>query len=268
MSTSRRVWWVLAAALTGFACAPTLSAAPTLDPFSLNTAIAQTAGAASAQTAAVAQGPSQPAPLVTEGPTLDPAAFQTAIAQTVEAAAAQTQALIPNTLTPSVTPFPTWTPSITPSPTRTFVITIPPTSTRPGAVPTKRNGGGGGGGDDGGGSTSPYSCKALRVSPANDSILPPDTQFEVVWLVKNKGSNWAKRTARLGYVEGLLIPLVRDRDLPPLSQFDVSGGDVLYTPPVMMKTPSKPGIYSTLWRVYVESSPACNLGLTIVVQQP
>jgi hypothetical protein len=108
----------------------------------------------------------------------------------------------------------------------------------------------------------------LRVSPANESSLPPDTQFEIVWLIKNKGSNWLKSTARLGYMEGLLIPLVQDKDLPPLSEFDISGGDTLYTPPVKMKTPSEPGTYSTLWRVYVENTPACSLGLTITVRQP
>lgn len=275
MRTRRQVWLIVIAALLGFACAPSLSLAPvpTLDPLSMNTAIALTADAASAQTAAVAQGvqPTAPVLFVMDGPTLDPLALNTAIAETVAAAAAQTQALIPNTLTPSVTPLPSKTPTITPTSTLTFIFTIPPTATKPGSIPTSKGGGGGdnGGGDDGGGDISlPYTCKVVRVTPKNESIVGTNTQVEIVWLVKNKGSNWHKRDAHLVYVEGTLIPLVKDTDLPPLSMYDISGGDIVSTPPVIVKTPSTPGLYSTLWRVYVENSPACNLQLTLVVQSP
>lgn len=264
MNTKKRAWLIVIAALLGFSCAPGLApVAPTLDPLSMNTALALTAGAASAQTAAVAQGP-QPALVLMEGPTLDPAAFNTAVALTSVAAAARTQALIPNTLTPSVTSLPTKTPTITPTVTNTFVLTPVPVFTLP--VPTSTKKSGGGGGNDGGGYEPPYSCKTMRVSPSNESVLGPDTQFEVVWLVKNKGQNWPKKTVHIVYDAGTLISLVNDRDLPPLSMFDISGGDIVSTPSVAMKTPSNPGTYWTHWWIYVGNLPACGLELTIIVR--
>jgi hypothetical protein len=270
----RQVWLIVIAALLGFSCAPSfsLASAPTLDPLSMNTAIALTADAASAQTAAVAQG-SQPiasSPLaLSNGPTLDAASLGTAIAETSVAAIAQTQALIPNTLTPSLTPLPSKTPTITPTVTQTFVITLPPTATRPGPIPTSRGGGGGDGGGDGGDDiTLPYTCKVTRVTPKNETKVGPNTRVEIVWLVKNTGDNWHKRSVHLVYAEGTLIPLVKDKDLPPLSPYDISGGDIVPTPPVIVKTPSKPGVYWTSWLVYVGNSPACNLRLTLIVQNP
>jgi Ig-like domain from next to BRCA1 gene len=57
-------------------------------------------------------------------PTPIPGAFKLIVAQTAGAAATQTAALIPVTLTPSVTPFPTLIPSVTPTATQTFVFLV------------------------------------------------------------------------------------------------------------------------------------------------
>lgn len=265
MNAKKRIWLVVMVALLGFACAPVLSLAPipTLDPSSMGTAIVQTADAASAQTAVVGQGiqPSPAAPA--QGPTLDSQSFGTAIAQTADAALAQTQALIPNTLTPSVTPFPTWTPSITPSPTRTFVITLPPTFTTPLPPATRKPKATG---DSGGDINLPYVCKQMRVTPRSETILPANTQFDAVWIIKNRGQNWPGGTARIEYVEGTLIPITNPNDLPVLSPYIISGGDVVTLPAISLKTPAKAGYYATVWRVSVEYFPACNLQLTIIVQ--
>lgn len=265
MNAKKRIWLLVLVALLGFACAPALSLAPvpTLDPSSMGTAIVQTADAASAQTALAGQGilPSPAAPA--QGPTLDSQSFGTAIAQTADAALAQTQALIPNTLTPSVTPFPTWTPSITPSPTRTFVITLPPTFTTPVPPATKKPKAPG---DNGGDINLPYVCKQMRVTPRNETILPPNTQFDVVWIIKNRGQNWPGGTARVEYVEGTLIPITNPNDLPVLSPYIISGGDVVTLPAISLRTPAKAGYYATVWRVSVEYFPACNLQLTVIVK--
>jgi hypothetical protein len=58
-------------------------------------------------------------------PTLDPLTINTAIAQTAAVAATQTAVLNPPTPTPSSTPLPTNTPTETPSPTPTFIFVLP-----------------------------------------------------------------------------------------------------------------------------------------------
>ncbi len=271
MNAKKRIWSLVIVALLGFACAPTLSLVPipTLDPSSMGTAIAQTADAASVQTAAAGLGvqPASAEQVVAQGPTLDAQSLGTAIALTSNAAAAQTQALIPNTLTPSVTSLPTWTPSITPSPTNTFVITLPPTFKvtipHPSATkkpkPPKDTGGGG---DE----KMPYECKQGRVTPPNDTVIPPNTQFDVIWTVRNKGQNWPGGTVRVAYVGGALIPVTNPDDLPVLSPDVISGGDGVTLPTISMKTPAEAGTYETTWSVTVEYFPACDLRLAIVVQ--
>lgn len=267
MNAKKRIWSLVIVALLGFACAPTLSLAPvpTLDPSSMGTAIVQTADAASAQTAAAGLGlpPTSAELVVAQGPTLDSQSLGTAIALTSDAAAAQTQALVPNTLTPSVTPFPTWTPSITPSPTRTFVITLPPTFTTPLSPATKKPKAPG---DNGGDIVLPYECKQTRVTPRNETILPKNTQFDVIWIIKNIGQNWPGGSARIEYVEGTLIPITNPNNLPVLSPYIISGGDVVTLPIISLKTPAKSGYYVTTWLVSVEYLPACFLQLMVIVQ--
>jgi hypothetical protein len=58
-------------------------------------------------------------------PTLDPLSVNTAIAQTAAAASTQTAVFSPPTLTPSSTPLPTDTPTEIPSPTPTFIFVLP-----------------------------------------------------------------------------------------------------------------------------------------------
>jgi hypothetical protein len=271
VSAKKRTWLIVAVALLGFSCAPSLSLSPvpTLDPFSLNTAIALTAVAASFQTAAVAQTsqPAVAAPVLLSGPTLDPETFNTSIALTAGAAAAQTQAMIPNTLTPSVTPLPTHTASITPTPTQTFVLIIPSTTAiaintnTPKPRATKKNGGGGGGD-----ASSPFVCKVQRVTPDHGTVLSPGQEFEVVWLVRNKKENWIKNTVNIAYVGGALIPLVDGAALSPLWDYDISGGDSVSVDGVLMKAPSEPGVYNTQWQLVIEGNAFCGLSLTITVQ--
>lgn len=268
MKPHKRTWLFVIFALFVSSCAPafSLAPAPTLDPLSMQTAIAQTAAAASVQTAAVAQGPQSaaPTPALLDGPTLSPEMFGTAVALTAAAARAGTQALIPDTLTPSVTLPPSQTPSITPTVTNTFVLTLPPRIVSSTAQPTRK--GGGGGGNDGGGLTSPYDCKVVGVAPKNKSDLPVNTEFDIRWVVKNKGDNWPHESLRIEYVEGNLISMNDPIVYLAVAWWETSGGDEVHLPPIHMRTPLEPDIYSTWWRLFVDNVPVCNLTLTIIAR--
>lgn len=262
MSTKKRVWLIVVVALLGFACAPVLSPSliPTLDPSSLSTAVALTAGAASVQTFAVSQPLLNTPARVAAGPTLDANSLNTMIAQTAGAAATQTAGMIPPTLTSTITPFPSWTPPNPSSPTMTFFVHLPATATKP---PTPRNTGSGGGGED---VTSIYSCRQLRVTPPDYSILSPGQNFQTTWLVKNRGANWPGNSVYISYWRGD-IPYPVDR-YGPLSHYEISGGDTVRVADIRMVAPSQPGIYTTTWMLSIDDMPFCGMSLTIIVQNP
>ena len=277
MSNRKRIGMVLLIAMLGFSCAPTfsLASAPTLDPFSMGTAIAQTADAASAQTAAVAQPGIQSSP-VPGGPLLDQEAFNTSIAQTFEAAGTQTAALIPNTLTPTPTFLPTQTAVNTPSPTATFLLTIhtatpfklpKPTATKKGHK--GGGGGGGGGGDDGGGdgggpTPKAYSCSVVGVNPPNNTVVQAGTNFRVFWTVKNTASPWDINSVDLVYKGGDIPVRSYGYDLP----FSVYTDFVVTLPGVDLTAPSKAGSYTTHWQLSRGARVVCDLYATILVGEP
>lgn len=269
MNTKKRIWLIAVAALLGFACAPVLSPSliPTLDPASLNTAIALTAGAASGQTASIPQSALNTPAAILAGPTLDAKSLNTAIAQTAGAAATQTAGLLPPKLTPSLTPNPTWTPLDPPTATAAFVVHLPATATKPPTPRSSGGGSGGGGGGDGGGeAASIYSCRQLRVSPPNYSILAPGQAFEVTWIVKNKGANWPGNSVFISYWKGN-IPYPVGR-YGPLSHYEISGGDTVPVPNIRMTAPSSQGIYTVTWNLNIDDRPFCGLNLTILVRNP
>ncbi|MBK8619409.1 MAG: hypothetical protein IPN96_20365 [Anaerolineales bacterium] len=73
---------------------------------------------------------------VPPAPTFDPNSINTVIAQTAGAAATQTALMVPPTLTPTVTPTFTITPTETPTATFLFILptmTVPPTLIKPGS---------------------------------------------------------------------------------------------------------------------------------------
>ncbi|MBI3172487.1 MAG: hypothetical protein HYZ25_02110 [Chloroflexi bacterium] len=278
MSNKKRIGMILLIAVLGFSCAPTfsLASAPTLDPFSMSTAIAQTADAASMQTAAAVQPGVQASP-VPGGPLLDQDAFNTSIAQTFEAAGTQTAALVPNTLTPTPTLLPTQTAIDTPSPTATFLLTIhtstpfklpKPTATKKGHKGGGGGGGGGGGdggGDDGGGPTpKAYSCSVVGMNPPNNTVVQAGTNFRVFWTVKNTASPWDINSVDLVYKGGDIPVRSFGYDLP----FSVYTGFVVTLPGVDLTAPSKAGRYSTHWQLSRGARVVCDLYATIIVGAP
>lgn len=261
MNRSRISRWLIVSALFVFACSPVLvpSAVATLDPASLNTAIAGTAGAAAAGTAS--QGLQPAFPTFAGGPVLDEAGLNTAIALTAAAAGTQTAALIPPTLTPSYTPFPTWTASVVPSPTPTFIFRLPTFTRTPKPAPTKTPSGGGGGGG-GGGDGKDYSCKVISVSPELHTAFNRSQAFQATWKVRNTGSDWLSSSADLVYVSGTRLTGQSGFDLDAR----VNGGEAVTLPTVSMTSPGDPGTYTTTWNLRIGKNYFCNLQVIIDVR--
>lgn len=269
MSNRRRVGWIVIAALLGFSCAPVLSPSliPTLDPSSLSTAIALTADAASVQTVAVSQPILATPAVAMAGPTLDSNSLNTMIAQTAGAAATQTAGMIPRTLTPSITPFPTWTPTIVPSSTPTFLLSSLVTATKPKGSNPK-------------GKPTPthkvtvepppppvikFQCRVVDVAPANNSVIAPNTPFKAYWTVKNTGEHhWQKDSLDIIYDGGTIPHLTFGYDFSPYQY--VPSGYTVPLPGVDLIAPSSPGTYTTMWKLHIAKISFCPMQLTIIVQ--
>ncbi len=258
--------WMIATALFVFACSPVLSpqVISTLDPASLNTAIAGTAAAAAAGTAISAPGLQ---PVVTSPPSgevLDPLQVNTVIAQTAAAAGTQTAALIPPSLTPSVTPLPSQTPSITPTASPTFIFKVPTwtKTSRPIATKTAKGGGGGGGG---GGRTPHrkpvYSCGVVNLYSNPGLILAPNEPFQVVWRVTNTGDDWPAKSADLVFISGSSMFSQLRYDIPER----VNTGDTINLPIVSMLAPPVSGGFSALWKIQIGNHVFCDMPLAVSV---
>src|SRR5262249_43540152 len=114
-----------------------------------------------------------------EAPTPIPGSLNLFIAQTAGAAATQTARLIPPTLTPSFTPYPTFTPPDTDTPSPTFIFIL--------FTPTSGGGGGGGNGTTGT-AGSDFACSKLSKSPADGTQFSTGQKFTGSWKVKNSGT--------------------------------------------------------------------------------
>jgi len=195
-------------------------------------------------------------PAPTQIPAFDPNSINTAIVLTAEAAATQTAILMPATLTPSVTPFPTSTlpPSETPTPTFIFIL---PTSTVPSATPTPeptRDSATGGG--------SSFDCRVDSQSPADNTVYTPGTDFDAAWEITNTGNDrWDANSADYRYVSGDKIHQAEIYD------FNKSVGAGKRTVIIVdMKAPASPGTYSTTWKIYIGKNKFCPMSVTIIVK--
>lgn len=175
-------------------------------------------------------------------------ALETIIAGTAGAAQAQTLSAIPPTETATATPPPTYTPTETFTPTATIVLfvfsspTFTPTSPPPEAVGS--------------------GCQLITQQPPNDTILPPKINFETYWTVKNTGEeSWLDTSTDFRYRSGTDINKKDIYDLP----YSVGVGSEV-TLKVSMKTPEKPGTYTTTWVLAAGKKTLCQLSLRIIVQ--
>jgi hypothetical protein len=195
-------------------------------------------------------------------PTAAPGAIGTIVAQTAAAASTQTAALLPPTMTPSFTPFPTRTASATPSPTETFVFKLPTLTKTP--IPTATQAGGGSGGGGGGGSSgggSDWTCKVTGQNPKNSAHIAAGALFNANWNVQNTGiQGWLNTTVDIAFVSGTRMAAKSLYDL----QYSVNPG-ASTTITIPMKAPGKKGTYTTSWTLEAGKVGFCGLSLTIVV---
>lgn len=183
-------------------------------------------------------------------PTFDPNSINTAIVLTSDAAATQTALMMPPTLTPTVTLFPTNTQPPTESPTPTFIFILP-TSTVPSSTPTL----------DTSASGSKYACRVDSQTPVDNTAFAPGVSFDAHWLVTNIGTDaWDSNSADYRYSNGDKIHKNAIYDLnksvSPGRQTEIV---------VDMKAPDSSGTYTTTWKINIGKNKFCTMNLTIVV---
>lgn len=207
-----------------------------------------------------------PAPI----PSPNPNTINIIVAMTAGAAATQTAVLIPPTLTPSFTPFPSQTPSITPTATGTFVFTTPtmikftktPTPTKSKGSGGGGGGGGGGGSSGGGSNTGTWACTLTAQAPVNGTSFKASTSFTANWTLQNTGSNtWLHTSVDVTNIGGTLMAANTAYDT--LSDVPVGGSTTISVP---MTAPSSTGTYTSNWTLRVGKELFCPIAVTISVQ--
>ncbi|NOT05300.1 MAG: hypothetical protein HOP27_11945 [Anaerolineales bacterium] len=181
-------------------------------------------------------------------PTFDPNSINTAIGLTAEAAATQTALMIPPTLTPTVTMFPSNTPppSETPTPTFLFILSTP---TVPSSTPTLEVSG------------SQYACRVNSQTPADNSTFAQGANFDAHWVVTNIGTDaWDSDSADYRFSNGDRIHKASiydfSKSVAPGKQTEIV---------VDMKAPDSAGTYTTTWKINIGKNKFCSMNLTIIV---
>jgi hypothetical protein len=220
-----RLFFLLAAALILFSCGPFTPAPVTLPPEMIGTAVVETSAVLATQTAE-----HMPTATITPRPSKTPR--------------------------PTETPRPTYTPSLTPTPTVTFVLVIPtygkpipPPHWEPG---TYNN-------------PATDKCIILTQSPFMNTHLPPRTDFDSSWTIRNYSDD-------MWYGDSVDIVFLGGEKMHKAGNFydlgvTVKPGESV-TVNIDMLAPANPGTYKTLWGLQVGNSTLpvfCHLGLTIRV---
>lgn len=158
---------------------------------------------------------------VSAPPTFDLQSINTAIAWTAESAMTQTAFYVTPSLTPTATLTPTKTPLPTETPTATFIFLLPtikPSATFT-KIPTAKPSSSSGGSSSGSGSTSKYACRVDSQDPADNTKITAGSSFDARWWVTNIGTTkWEKGSVDYSYKEGDAIYKVvaYDLDVPVL----------------------------------------------------
>jgi len=181
---------------------------------------------------------------VAPNPTLD---IGTIIAGTAAAAQMQTLTALPPTTTFTPTLPPTKTPSDIPTSTPTILLIYSTKTYTPSPPPPESVGGG---------------CVLLAQEPANDTVIGRKINFETFWTIKNTGQNsWLDTNVDFRYQSGTDMNKRDALDLP----YSV-GVESEVTLKVSMKSPEKPGSYTTKWVLTSGKTTLCKLFLRIIVQ--
>ena len=146
-----------------------------------------------------------------------PGAADTIIAQTAGAASTQTAQVLPtSTDTPTVTSTPRNTATITPTATSTVIFKINPPVIPGSSSGSGGSSGGGssGGGNSGGGSADNYSCNLVSISPGSGTAFGARTSFDAKVKVSNSGKkSWDVNSVDYAYVNGTKFHSVSIYDL-------------------------------------------------------
>ena len=163
-------------------------------------------------------------------PTADANAVYTAAAETVQAQLTQQAALNP---TATNTPLPTNT--LAPIPTLAPVLTQPP-ATQPTSAPTTPPV-----------SAAPDKYSYIGQNPADDTQIPANQAFDMVWTVENSGTTtWTKDYSLVFFIGDRMAPAGRPNvytlknDVKPGERYDLT---------VDMVTPPTPGTYTSWWKL-------------------
>jgi len=161
-------------------------------------------------------------------PTADANAIYTAAAETVRAQLTQQAVLNP---TATNTPAPTNT--LAPIPTRPPLVTQPPVSTTAPTTPPA--------------AAAPDKNSLISQNPADDSNLPVNHGFDMIWTVENTGTTtWTKGYSLAFFIGDRLAPSGRPNyytlrnEVKPGERYDLI---------VDMVTPSTPGTYTSWWKL-------------------
>ena len=184
-------------------------------------------------------------------PTPIPGAISLLAAQTAAVAATETAALIPSTLTPTLTSFPSQTPASTSTVTPTFVFfvaTLTPANTATSASPTSDN--------------SNFTCNLIKQTPQDGTSFNGNQSFKVMWKIQNTGSRaWTQDNVSLYFIGGDQFADTSSVNLPSAV---ASGNSVSLT--VNMHAPGPSGKYTTNWALEASGQAFCTLFLSIKVK--
>jgi hypothetical protein len=157
-------------------------------------------------------------------PTVDVNPIFTQAAGTIQANYTKVAALTPSataTLPPSDTP----APSATPADTDTPAATAPPAATDT-ATP------------------SPERVELISQTPADDSIIAPNTQFTLTWSIRNAGTTTWTSAYRLRFFSGEQMggrnSYALPKEVPPNGTVDIS---------LTLTSPAKFGRIQTVWAI-------------------
>jgi hypothetical protein len=205
--------------------------------------------------------------LVTPPPAPISEPVETIVVQTAVVAQTQTARVLPPTWTATTTRFPTKTPTVTPTPTAT-VLFLPPTAT---SLPEgffdddeETNGD-----DDDSGyvkptaTTSPWDCRVLSKSPANDAVIAGGSRFKATWTVENTGTKtWPKQGVDVVYQSGANLQVGKPYyDIPTAVG---PGGTVTIS--VTLEVPKREKDYNTRWALKVGRNEFCSVRFNFSVK--
>jgi hypothetical protein len=205
--------------------------------------------------------------LVTPPPAPVSEPIETIIVQTAAVAQTQTARVLPPTWTATTIRLPTKTPTITPTPTAT-VLFLPPTVT---SLPEGLFADDDWYDDDEEDSgyvkptatTSPWDCRVLSKSPANNAVIAGGSRFKTTWTVENTGTKtWPKQGVDVVYQSGASLQVGKPYyDIPTGVG---PGGTVTIT--VTLEVPKREKDYNTRWALKVGRNEFCSVRFNFSVK--